>query len=381
MHKRYCLDGRTATAHFPGIGRYVVNLARALEPLLQDDEELVVLRDPRGNVLFDGLAASSARVRIVDVPVSPFSLRQHWVLPAVLREQKVHMYHSPYTLLPLIPGVPTIVTVHDMIPLLFPSQSSAKARWLFRAALFLALRAADTVLVLSESTRTDLVRMTSLRKEQIQVCLAGVSPDFSPKPEKDAAAVRRKFGLPERYIMYAGSDKPHKNLKRLLEAWGMLCSREMTDGAGLVIAGVRLQEHADSGSGLEGVSILGRVSDSELQALYSGALCLVFPSFYEGFGLPVLEAMACGAPVLCSESSSLPEVAGDAGVFFDPNNPAEIAERIHEILNDEEKRACLRDRGLLRATELTWPRCAVCTLQIYRSLVLSSCREQAKEDR
>lgn len=378
VKKRYCLDGRTATAHFPGIGRYVVNLARALGPLLRGDEELLILRNPRGSVLFDGFAGESPNVRIADVPFSPFSLKQQWILPRVLRRQNVQLYHSPYTLLPLFPGVPTVVTVHDLIPLLFPGQSSRKARLLFRTALLCALRTADSVITVSESTREDLLRMTSVRREKVTTCLEGAAPGFSPATPEDVQEMRRTFGLPERYILYAGSNKPHKNLPGLLEAWKILRRKGAIRGTRLVIAGVWLEEYALADADLEDVAVLGRVSDHALRALYSGALAFVFPTFYEGFGLPVLEAMACGTPVLCSQSSSLPEVAGDAALFFDAKNSAEIAERIEEIMHNEDSRLRLRSRGRARVSELTWERCAACTLQIYRSQALTLGREQGK---
>lgn len=366
--KRYCLDGRTATAHFPGIGRYVVNLARALGSLLRHDEELVVLRDPCGTVLFDGFSSDTPNVLVHDAPVSPFSLRQQWVLPGVLRRLRAHAYHSPYMLLPFFPGVPTIVTVHDLIPMLFPNQSSRKAKLLFRCALFGALRTADTILAVSQSTRDDLLKMTSICPDKVATCLEAAAPEFSPAPEEAVSRMRRTHALPEPYILYAGSNKPHKNLAGLLDAWKFLRAKDAVRGVKLVIAGVWLEEHALPETELEGVRVLGRVDDDALRALYSDALVFVFPTYYEGFGLPVLEAMACGAPVVCSRCSSLPEVAGNAALFFDPNNSVEIAEKIKEILHNEAKRLLLRAEGKRRVTELTWERGAACTLEIYRSL-------------
>ena len=209
--------------------------------------------------------------------------------------------------------------------------------------------------------------MTSVRSDKVTTCLEGAAPGFVPASAEEVREMRRQFGLPDKYILYAGSNKPHKNLKGLLQAWKLLRSRGGATGVKLAIAGVWLEEHALPEKDLEDVVVLGRVSDDALRGLYSGALAFVFPTFYEGFGLPVLEAMACDTPVLCSNRASLPEVAGDAALYFDPNNPAEMAERIDEVVESKDKRSQLRNKGRLRLAELTWDRCAACTLEIYRS--------------
>ncbi|MFN3762133.1 MAG: glycosyltransferase, partial [Anaerolineae bacterium] len=146
MSRHYVLDARTATAHFPGIGRYVVNLARAMAPLLAPDEHLTLLRDPAQPSPWDLSALAGERVRVLDVPLSPFSLRQQWTVPRLLARLEADLYHSPYYLMPYRPGVPAVLTVHDLIPLLFPRQSTLQARLLFRWTIALALRTARHVI-------------------------------------------------------------------------------------------------------------------------------------------------------------------------------------------------------------------------------------------
>jgi alpha-1,3-rhamnosyl/mannosyltransferase len=179
--------------------------------------------------------------------------------------------------------------------------------------------------------------------------------------------VRRKYDLPERYLLYVGSNKPHKNLPALVDAYARL-----GDTPPLLLAGTQDPRYPQVGRrveqlGLENrVRILGAIPEEDLPALYGNALALVFPSLYEGFGLPPLEAMACGAPVACSDIPSLREAAGQAALWFDPSSPDSIASALEKILDDQELRAALRASGLRRAAELTWDLAAQKTLDVFR---------------
>ena len=372
IRKRYFFDGRTANAHFPGIGRYAVNLARAMSRQLAADEELFVLRDPSQPVLFDGFENLEGRARILDLAVSPFSLAQQWAVPRLLRRYRACVYHSPYLLMPVFPGVASVVTIHDLIPLLFPAESTGKARLFFRVALALALRRASRVLVVSEATRRDLESLYGMAKGRIRVSLEGPAQGFGPATAEAIAAVRGHYGLPERYALYLGSNKPHKNLDRLVQVWQTLDPTPFP----LAIAGVVIPEHPLEGlasfSASGTIRQLGRVDDEALPALYSGAEAFVFPSLYEGFGLPVLEAMACGAAVLCSHASSLPEVAGDAAVYFDPTDTDSMRSALRSTLASPELLASLRRKGLARARLFTWDVAAAQTLEVYRELCVTT---------
>jgi glycosyltransferase involved in cell wall biosynthesis len=371
---RYALDARTATDHFPGIGRYVFNLARAMRPLLHGDERLLVLRDPAGSSPWDWTPLAGGRLQVVDVPVSPFSPRQQWAIPRLLRRTGTALYHSPYYLMPYRPGRPSLLTVYDLIPLLFPQTVSRRARLFFRWTTALALRAAVRVVAISEATRRDLLAAYRSLLEKVVVTPLAADPAFHPRSPAEVESLRRRYALPERYVLYVGSGKPHKNLTQLVGAWSRIRRSPPATGTSLVIAGpsdpryLEPRQRADT-LGLDDVVWLGPVPEPDLPALYTGATVFVFPSLYEGFGLPVLEAMACGTPVACSNTSSLPEVTGDAALTFEPTDAASIADALAHLLGDADLRAELRGQGLRRAAGFSWERTARQTLAQYRQAV------------
>jgi alpha-1,3-rhamnosyl/mannosyltransferase len=364
------LDARTATNHFPGIGRYVLNLARAMVPLIDVDERLVLLHDPTRPCSLNLAALAGDRVQVVDVPISPFSLRQQWAVPRMLHRLRADVYHSPYYLMPYWPGVPTVLTVYDLISLLYPQYVSVQARLLFRWMMALALRAASHVTVISQATRGDLLAFYRLSPRKVRAIPLAANPAFHPQPSEAVAALLARLNIPQRYILYLGSNKPHKNLVRLIDAFSRIT--HYASRFTLVIAGAWDTRYPEprqrvAALGLENtVRFLGPVPEEDLSALYTGAALFVFPSLYEGFGLPVLEAMACGVPVVCSNTPSLLEVCSDAVLYFDPADVEAIAKALRQALADPDLRAELRERGLARVAQFSWERTARQTLHLYR---------------
>ncbi len=368
---RICFDARCVQQHFPGIGRYAIGLVRAMQPLLGEDDELVLLRDPRAASHWDLAAWRGDRVTIWDVPLSPFSLRQQWQLPHLLRRRHVELYHSPYYLMPYRPGVAGVVSIHDLIPLHYPRLFSPAQRLIFALTVRLAVRAATTVIAPSATTAGDLRQRLGVPAERLVTIPLGVDETFRPQSAQEVAAAREPLGLPQGYALYVGSNKPHKNLVRLVEAWAKLRDRVPV----LVVAGpwdARFPEARESAAALkleESVRFLGAVAESRLPALYGGASLFVFPSCYEGFGLPVLEAMACGVPVACSNGGSLPEVVGPAAELFDPSAVDAIAAAVERLLDDPDRRRELSRRGLERAARFRWQGTAAAVVQVYRRVL------------
>jgi glycosyltransferase involved in cell wall biosynthesis len=371
----FVLDARTVTDHFPGIGRYVFNLARAMAPLLEPDEQLILLYDPTRTSPWNLASLADSQTRLVEMPISPFSLRQQWLLPRLLRSLRADLYHSPYYLMPYRPGIPTLLTIYDLIPWRYPRYFSTRTRLVYRYATALALRAAARVTTISDASRRDLLAFYQLLPQSVTTIQLAADPLFRPVAPQDVSSLRFRLGLADDYLLYVGSNKPHKNLIRLVEAWAIVNRKSEIVNQKLVIAGVwdarypqakiRVEE-----LGLrESIRFLGPVAEADLPALYGGATAFVFPSEYEGFGLPVLEAMACGVPVACANVSSLPEVAGQAALYFDPFDVVEIADTLDRLLCTPDLQAKLRQQSLARAAQFSWERAAHETLQLYRAVL------------
>lgn len=368
---QYVIDLRTATPHFPGIGRYAVSLARAVAEQLHTDETLVLLTPPGGT--WPVVLTPNARVRTIPISASPFSLTQQWELRALLgrlAQERATLYHSLYFLMPYLPGVPTVWTFHDLIPVLFSHMASLRTRLVFDWATRLALRTAAHKIAVSHAAKADLASHYPVDPAQITVAPHGVDERFHPQPAATTATLRQRLGLPETFVLYLGSNKPHKNLPALVTAYARLPA----SAPPLVIAGAwdtRYSEAQDlaATSGIQSnTRFLGPIDDADLPALYAAATAFVFPSHYEGFGLPVLEAMACGTPVACSNVSSLPEVAGDAALVFDPADTVAMAQTIARLLDEPSLRYDLRSRGLAQAARFAWEQTAAITLGVYRKL-------------
>ncbi len=396
------LDARTATPHFPGIGRYVRNLAAAMVPLLADDERLTLLWDPSTPGAWDPTPLADERVSVVPAPVSPFGLAQQVWIPKLLNAQwTMHnaqwggarpisqspnlpipnpqspIYHSPYYLMPytvpLMARMPGVLTFYDLIPVRFPDLVSAQARLLFRFAMRLALRSVRQIIAISESARQDL--MTDFGVDPARITAIPLAPDprFRPQSQAEVRRVRDKYGLPDNFLLYLGINKPHKNLLRLIDAYANLPFA--IRHSPLVIAGAWDDRYPESKHRVEALDLgdvvrfLGRIDDADLPGLYAAATLFVFPSRYEGWGLPVVEAMACGTPVACSDASSLPEAAGEAALLFDPDDTAAITAALERGLSDSGLRADLAERGLAQAARFTWAGNASATLDIYRTVL------------
>ena len=378
----FILDARTAVPHFPGIGRYVSNLASALPPLHTAAESLTILESPTTSGPGDNSASTLPWGRAtklpgttVTAPVTTFDIRQQWLIPLLLKRLRAGgpaLYHSPYYVMPYRTGLPTLLTFYDVIPLKFPQAVPSRARLLFRLAAGLALRAADRVAAISDSSRTDLVNLFSIPASKISVTPLAAGPEYRPQPASEVGRVRQKYHLPDQFILYLGINKPHKNLPALIDAYAQISSRHAPR---LVIAGAwdhrypQARERAARHRLNDAIRFLGPVDERDLPALYSAAVLFVFPSLYEGFGLPVLEAMACGTPVACSNTPSLAEVSSEAALLFDPHSVAAIKDAMVELIEDCGQRTRRSEQGLARAGRYSWQATAAATLDCYRQLL------------
>ncbi len=383
---RIGIDGRYIQDHFPGIGRYTYSLIRALAQVASDDSFIVLHNPALRNTRYDVAAlARHPNVTLVPVDVPTFSTAEQTRLPWFVRRLRLDVLHSPYYIKPYLLPCPSVVSLYDLISARYPQYlPSPWARLAFAATTRLAITTARRLITLSAASRRDLAELYGVPPERVTVTPLASDEHF--RPIEDVAVLetmRRKYALPERFVLYLGSNKPHKNLVRLVKAWSLVLSpqspvpnRQSAIGnRQLVVAGhwdprypQAQQKATELGLG-EAVRFLGDVAEADLPALYNLATVFAFPSLYEGFGLPPLEAMACGTPVVCANTSSLPEVVGDAALLFDPLDVQAMAATIAQALSDASLRAALRARGLARARLFSWERTARETLATYREAV------------
>jgi len=264
------------------------------------------------------------------------------------------------------------VTIHDCIHLMFPQYLPNRlAHTYARASISLAARRATRVLTVSESSKRDILRFVDAPADKIDVIYNAYDERFGVEPgEDEVARVRERYQLHDEFVLYAGNVKPHKNLERLIEAFDLVRRRGL-DHLKLVLIGDEISKYAALRRAVHQyrlhkyVRFLGYMPEETLAVMYRLAGVFVFPSLYEGFGLPPLEAMASGTPVVTSNVSSLPEVAGDAAVLVDPYDPQAIADGIHRVLTDEGLRRDLRRKGLARAHQFSWEQSARRVREIY----------------
>lgn len=283
------------------------------------------------------------------------------------------LFHATEHLLPPFRHVPTILTVHDLIYRLYPEHHKPLNYYYLNLTMPLYCRRADAIIAVSQSTRRDLIAHYGLDPNKISVVYEAAAPHFRPASVQHIVQVRARYGLPDRFLLHVGTLEPRKNLNRLLDAFRLL--RRDAPDARLVLVGTRGWLYGSFFRRLENlglqdsVQLLGYVPDADLPAVYSAATVCVMPSEYEGFGLPVLEAMACGTPVVCSRAASLPEVGGEAARYFDPLDIDNVAATLRDVWHDEELRREMAQRSLTQAARFSWSRAAVETLAVYSRLL------------
>jgi glycosyltransferase involved in cell wall biosynthesis len=286
--------------------------------------------------------------------------------------------HVQYTAPPFCPA-PIIATIHDLAFEHLPETFTRRGQMQLRLTVRRTARRAGRIITVSEFSRQDIIRTYHLPPDKIAVTYNGVGDRFTPHPasSSEAADIRRRFGIERDYLLAVGSLQPRKNLARLVRAYARLRAERANFTHQLVIAGRKLWLAEEVFTEIErqccarDVIVTDYVADEELPALYRGAAALVYPSLFEGFGLPPLEAMACGTPVVTSNTSSLPEIVGEAALMVDPTDEAALTRGMLEVISDERLRARLREAGCERARRFTWRAAAEKTLGIYKE-VLSS---------
>jgi len=371
---RIAIDLSPVVHHKAGLGRY----ARLLtEHLVTQDKTNTYLAFTHGAFADDALSPALRALPRTNVPLDVRPWRMLVWLAHVLRVPmdrvlpRVEIFHATEHLLPPLKNVHTVFTLHDLIFQFFPEYHLPLNRWFLRNAMPHFLRRADAIIAVSECTKRDAIRVYNIPPEKITVIYEAADPALHPETDASRIAqVRARYANNQPFLLFVGVIEPRKNIIALVDALRLLRARGYPHR--LLIAGRRgwlyqpTLDHVKQTGMSDAVDFLDFVPDDDLAALFSACEAFVFPSLYEGFGLPPLEAMAAGAPVICSNTSSLPEVVGDAALLINPREVGEIANAIERVITDSALRDELRTKGLAQAKKFSWERAARETLAVYQ---------------
>jgi len=340
-----------------GIGTYIRNILMELSRLDRETDYIVLCRPDdveSGDVL-------GQNFRMVPETAPMYSVAEQFRIPVSLARERVRMVHEPHYVLPPLVRCRSVVTIHDCIHLQFPEYLPNRLAHLYaKGSMWAASRKADRILTVSEASKRDILQYVDVPPDKVAVIYNAIDERFlaPPNPQR-MDMVRQRYQLDHPFVLYVGNIKPHKNLERLIDAFGRARSRA-GDDLKLIIIGDEISKYPPLRQSVhkhqldKHVRFLGFQPTETLAAFYRLARAFVFPSLYEGFGLPPLEAMACGTPVVTSNVSSLPEVAGGAALLVDPYDEEAIAAAMLQAVGDESLRADLIDKGIRRAHSFSW---------------------------
>lgn len=356
------IDARLTAYRDGGISTYTRALIGALEQL--DTENRYTVLEHR-----KATASISEKFRSAKLWTPPHNRIERLALSAELLPQRLDVLHSPDFIPPYRGAKRHVITVHDLTFLHYPEYLTADSRRYYNDQIEAACSHADHILVVSKNTKNDLMSMLNVPEEKITIQPHGVDERFKLLPEKQVVEALKKLGLPEKYFLHVGTLEPRKNIIGLLSGYKMLLERKK-HAPPILLVGRAGWLFDETQAEIEKLNLDDKliwrqdITDEQLPIVYNGALALVIASFYEGFGMPALEAMACGTVPIVSNNSSLPEVVGDVGILIDPNNPTTIADALEKILADTHN----PDDLIQRAVQFTWERSAKIALEVYTSL-------------
>jgi glycosyltransferase involved in cell wall biosynthesis len=385
------LDGRGLgnVNRLRGIGRYT---ARLMEALARREEDIRFTvfgygEGPGEGLLDPGTLQAMEWRGIPSLERLSYAglLGEHLLMAREVERAGVDIFHGiDHNMTPFL-RIPSIVTVHDLILLVLRGPYLGPTAWFWMQAHRLAARRARAVVAVSENTARDVERLWGISQADIAVVYEGVTPDYRPAPGgKESEAACARYGVKRPYFLYLGGYDPRKNIHNMLLSFKRF-QRASGGGFSMVLCGDShgfddyLQDEVEELGLQEDIVFTGFVPENDLPFLYSAATAFVCLSLYEGFGLPLLEAMACGAPVLASRSSSIPEVVGDAGILVDPLEPAAIAAAMERLAHDRGFAAEMSARGLRRAAEFTWDGAAAAIIGLYDKVMRGVVRDQISQ--
>ena len=358
--------------HDFGIGTYVRNLVRAISRL-DGENRYLLLVGPQGA---EALADLPPNFQLVLERSRVYSVRELFALSWRLWRLRLDLYHATHYVLPVVLPCKAVVTIHDIIHLLYPEFLPSRLAFYYAQRMIRSsLERSSRVIAVSQTTRSDLLRLFEVDGRKIEVVYNGVDPAFHRRLEPgELAQWQERLGLRQPYLLFVGNPKPHKNLDNVIQAFARARSIHDFEGELVCVGGqpeadLRTRQRAETLGVTGHVRLLGKVPDEALPAIYQGATLFLYPTLYEGFGLPVVEAMASGIPVITSNTSALREIGEGSAQLVNPLDVEALARAIAHSMADPEHRASLVELGRRRAREFTWDRAARRTLAIYKGVI------------
>jgi len=370
------IDARSVDVRQSGVGNHVTQLILGLKTIDRRNRYILMITRQQLN-------AAPGFFREFEVHVAPFSSENHvigdpwefFILPGALRKRGINLFHGPaFMAPPFHRHFRSVATIHDLVAFHHPHTIPTKYAFYMRFLIHLMIRKADGIITVSDFIRGEIIRQFRVDESRVFTVPNSVSDHFKPVEDRERIEIlKRKYGIHKRYFLHVGNIEPRKNLINLFKACDLVWNKLGGDFQ-LVVVGKRgwlyreIFETLRRAKFAEDVVFTGYVQDGDIPTLYSGADFFVFPSLYEGFGLPILEAMRCGVPVIASRVASLPEVAGDAALYVDPNDPGDIAEKMVKLAFDETLKEALRRKGFVQAANFSWEKTAKKTLDVYEAV-------------
>jgi len=371
--KRIGLDARFYGPLGKGLGRYTQEIIDNIVKLDQENEYIIFLRKEN----FNSFKCDGVRIKKVLADIKWYGFAEQLIMPYYIWREHLDLMHFPHFNVPVFCPVKFVVTVHDLILIKFPTLRATtlgpavyKIKNLaYRFVISSAIVRAKKVLAVSEYTKKAIIEQFKINSEKVMVTYEGVAELSGANESVDVNAVLNKYKISRPYLLYVGNAYPHKNLEGLIKVFSEI--NKNFPNLKLILVGKedyfygRLKQYAKEFS--DNIIFPGYVPDGELKVLYASAALYVFPSFYEGFGLPPLEAMAHGLAVVSSDKTCLPEILEDAALYFNPDTEADMKNKIERALADEKLRENLKNRGYIQVKKYSWGRCASQTLAVYKN--------------
>lgn len=370
---RIGIDARMFSSEFTGIGRYVYELVENLANIDKKNSYVIFMNKEE----FEKFEPRSKRIEKVLVNAKHYSLAEQIGFWRTLKKANLDLMHFTHFNAPILYKKPSVVTIHDLTLSFYPGKkmNSWYHKLAYNLVLKNAVKNAKKIIAVSENTKADLVEMLKTGPGKVTVIYEGVNENFTPKENRgENEEILKKYGITKDFLLYTGVWRGHKNLVNLIKAFSFLKQEEAGFEAQLVITGNEDPYYPEVKRtvvelGLEhDVIFPGMVPEDELVSLYQSAKLYVFPSLYEGFGLPPLEAMRCGTPVVASKTACIPEICGDNALFFDPYDITDMANVIRRVWIDESLQKELREYGLRHSLKFSWEKMAEKTLELYESI-------------